>query len=340
MPNHAGGQGLAIEHVGGHGRVVRALRYDGEVAVRDVAEPVPEPGEALLRVRLAGICSTDLQVVRGYLGFRGTLGHEAVGEVARCDDQPSLVGARVVGEINASCGVCPRCRRGQRTHCALRSVMGLRDRDGCFATHVVLPTENLHLVPDEVSDELAVFTEPLAAAFEVLEQVPTHPGMPAAVVGDGRLGLLVAMVLARAGLDTWVIGRHDRKLAIAEAAGARACRPDDLAQSDFALVVEATGSPDGLAFAMQRVRPRGTLVLKSTFVERPSVDTSRIVVDEISVVGSRCGPFARAMQALGDGSIDPSALVDARYPLDDGVEALEHARRPGVLKILLDPRAA
>jgi threonine dehydrogenase-like Zn-dependent dehydrogenase len=318
---------------------VKALRFDGEISVREVAEPQLEPGEALVRVRLAGICSTDLQIVRGYLGFRGTLGHEAVGEVERCNDS-SLVGARVVGEINVSCGVCPRCRRGQRQHCALRSVMGLRDRDGCFATYVALPTENLHRVPDHVGDEHAVFTEPLAAAFEVLEQVAVEPGMPVAVVGDGKLGLLIAMVLARSGLETWTIGRHARKLAIAEAAGARVCRPEDLSQSDFGLVVEATGSPEGLAFAMQRVRPRGTLVLKSTFVEHPPVDTSKIVVDEITVLGSRCGPFDRALQALGDGTIDPTPLIEACYPLVDGVAAFEHARRGGVLKILLDPRSA
>lgn len=318
---------------------MQALRFDGEVAVREAPVPEPESGEALVRVRLAGICSTDLQIVRGYLGFRGTLGHEAVGEVERCDDDPSWVGARVVGEINVACGVCPRCRRGHRHHCALRSVMGLRDREGCFATWVTLPIENLHRVPAEVSDEQAVFTEPLAAAFEVLEQVAVEPGMRVAVVGDGKLGLLVAMVLARAGADTWVIGRHEHKLAIARAAGARVCRPADLAHSDFALVVEATGSPDGLAFAMERVRPRGTLVLKSTFVEQPRVDTSKLVVDEITVVGSRCGPFERALQALADQSIDPRALIEARYPLDEGTAALEHARRPGTLKILLDPRA-
>jgi threonine dehydrogenase-like Zn-dependent dehydrogenase len=318
---------------------VKALRFDGEIAVRDVPEPELEPGEASIRVRLAGICSTDLQVVRGYLGFRGTLGHEAVGEVERCDSDPSLVGARVVGEINVACGVCPRCRRGQRQHCALRSVMGLRDRDGCFATRVVLPVENLHRVPDDICDERAAFTEPLAAAFEVLEQVAVDPGTPALVLGDGKLGLLVAMVLASAGLETWVVGRHDRKLAIAQTAGARVCCPEALGQSDFALVVEATGSPEGLAYAMQRVRPRGTVVLKSTFVERPSVDTSRIVVDEIAVVGSRCGPFDRALRALEDGSIDPRPLIEARYPLSEGVTALEHAGRSGVLKVMLDCRA-
>jgi threonine dehydrogenase-like Zn-dependent dehydrogenase len=305
--------------------------------VADLPPPTPEPTEALVRVRLAGICSTDLQVVRGYAGFSGTLGHEAVGIVEHCESDPSLVGTRVVGEINVSCGVCPRCRRGHRQHCALRSVMGLRDRNGCFATWTTLPADNLHRVPPNVSDEQAVFAEPLAAAFEVLEQVVVEPGMRAAVVGDGKLGLLVAMVLARAGADTWVVGRHERKLAIAESAGAKVCRPDALAHRDFALVIEATGAPDGLAFAMDRVRPRGTLVLKSTFVDQPQVDTSRIVVDEITVMGSRCGPFERALGALEDGSIDPTPLIDARYPLTDGLRALEHARRPGVLKVLLEP---
>ena len=316
---------------------VQALRFDGELAVQDMPAPEPEPGEALVRVRLAGICSTDLQVVRGYLGHRGTLGHEAVGVVERCDDDPSLIGARVVGEINVSCGVCPRCRRGDRQHCGLRSVMGLRDRDGCFATWVTLPKDNLHRVPATVSDEQAVFTEPLAAAFEILEQVPVQSGMPVAVIGDGKLGLLVAMVLAQTGADTCVVGRHDHKLAIARSVGARVFHPDQLAQRDFAVVVEATGAPEGLAFAIDRVRPRGTVVLKSTFVEQPRLDTSKIVVDEITMVGSRCGPFARALRALEEGTLDPTPLVEARYALAAGVLAMHHAKRRGVLKVLLEP---
>lgn len=314
-----------------------ALRFDGGLRADEMPQPEPEAGEALVRMKLAGICSTDLEIVRGYAGFNGILGHEGLGVVERCDADPSRVGARVVSEINVSCGVCPRCARGHRTHCALRSVMGIRDRDGCFAQWVTVPLGNLHRVPSGVSDEKAIFTEPLAAAFEIVEQVPVEDGMRVAVIGDGKLGLLVAMVLVNAGADTVVVGRHDRKLAVAKEAGARTSRPATLDESDFALVVEATGSPLGLKLAIERVRPRGTVVLKSTFVEHPSVDTSRLVVDEIALLGSRCGPFSRALAALATGGIDPTPLVDARYRLSEGIAAFEHAQRRGTLKVLLDP---
>lgn len=317
--------------------LVRALVFDGAPGVREVPDASAVPGEALVRVALAGVCNTDVEITRGYLGFRGVLGHELLGVVEACDD-PQWIGRRVVGEINLACGRCGSCDRGLRAHCDVRTVMGIRDRPGCFAERVALPLENLHVVPEEVPDELAVFVEPLAAAFEIVEQVRVEPGMATAVLGDGKLGLLAAMVLADAGAQVTVVGRHPRKLDIAAAAGCRVTCGDAAPARSFDVVVEATGAATGLTSAARLLRPRGTLVLKSTFHGSTALALAPIVVDEITLVGSRCGPFATALAALAQGRIDPRPLLDARYALADGVEAIAHAQAPGVLKVLLDPR--
>jgi threonine dehydrogenase-like Zn-dependent dehydrogenase len=306
-----------------------------ELGERDV--PRAGAGEALVRVQLAGICNTDLEIVRGYMGFAGVLGHELLGVVERCDDV-RWVGKRVVGEINLACGACSWCARGLGRHCATRRVLGIVGKDGCFAEHATLPIANLHEVPDEIDDRHAVFVEPLAAAFEIVEQVAVAPGMRVLVAGDGKLGLLCAMVLRDRGADVTVLGRHARKLAIAANVGCRTATVDDFDEVEFDLAVEATGSSAGLASAIERVRPRGTVVLKSTTHGAAEVHTARIVVPEITLVGSRCGPFAPAIAALRAGAIDPTPLIDDTFALADGLRALARAAEPGVLKVLLDPR--
>ena len=313
-----------------------ALRFvGGELRLEDRERPRPSKGEALVRVMRAGVCNTDLEIVRGYMGFEGTLGHEMVGVVeAAGEGAESWIGTRVVSDINLACGVCERCRAGDGHHCPSRQVLGIVQKDGAFAEVVALPVAGLVRVPDEVSDDAAVFAEPLAAAFEIPAQVAIGAGQRVLVLGDGKLGLLCAMVLARTGADVALGGRHERKIAIAEAAGVRRLDP---AEGPFDVVVEATGSPAGLREAQDRVRARGTIVLKSTFAAPPELDTNRLVIDEVAIVGSRCGPMADAVAALAEGAIDPTPLIDGRYPLGAGVEAVAHAGRRGTLKILLEP---
>ncbi len=306
----------------------------GRLSVRaDLPIPVPPPGEALVRVRRAGVCNTDIELTRGYYPYRGVLGHEFVGEVA---SDGEWRGRRVVGEINAACGLCEQCRGGRPTHCDRRTVLGIVNRHGAFAEYLTLPIANLHAVPDEVPDDRAVFTEPLAAALEILQQVAVRPSDRVTVIGDGKLGLLCAQVLALTGCDLTVLGRHAHKLAILSARGIATAPAGEAPARRADLVVECTGSPDGFELARQILRPRGTLVLKSTYAGSLTLDMSRIVVDEITVVGSRCGPFAPALDLLRRGQVDVHALIDARYPLGDGLQAMERAQQPGVLKVILE----
>lgn len=318
------------------GRPMRALVYDGEaLRVRgDYPRPVPPPGEALVRVRLAGICNTDLEIVRGYMGFRGVLGHEFVGTVEEAEDR-SLIGQRVVGEINAACGECPTCRAGRPTHCPNRTTLGIWGRNGAFAEYLTLPVRNLHVVPDTISDEEAVFTEPLAAALEILEQVHLRPTDRVVVLGDGKLGLLVAQALALTGCDLLTVGRHREKLAILARRGIPTALESEAEGLTADVVVECTGRPEGFAAARRILRPRGTLILKSTYHGQVEADLTGLVVDEITLVGSRCGPFPPALRLLQRGLVDVRALVSATYPLAQGVEAFARAAEPGVLKVLL-----
>jgi threonine dehydrogenase-like Zn-dependent dehydrogenase len=309
---------------------VRALRWDGaRLAVADVPEPLLEDGFALVRVRLAGVCATDLQITRGYLGFRGTLGHEFTGVVEAAAD-PQLVGARVCGEINFACANCPTCAAGLGRHCPNRRVMGIVGADGAFAERVAVPIVNLHRIPESVPDSAAVFVEPLAAAFEILEQVQGVAGSRAVVLGDGKLGLLIGQVLQGAGVV--LAGRHDDRIARARALGLQSGPPEPGAD----LVVDATGSPGGLATALALVRPRGTVVLKTTVAAEHRLDLATAVVNEVPVVGSRFGPFRPAIDALSTGRVSVAPLIDAVYPLAEGVAALERASRPGTLKVLIE----
>lgn len=314
-----------------------ALVYDGkDLLLRDdYPRPVPPPGEALVRVRLAGICNTDLEIVRGYMGFRGVLGHEFVGVVEECADE-SLIGQRVVGEINCYCGECPTCRAGAPTHCPNRTTLGIWGRDGAFADYLSLPVANLHTVPEALSDATAVFVEPLAAALEILEQVHVKPTDRVVVLGDGKLGLLVAQVLALTGCRLVVGGHHEEKLDILRQRGMKARLVSELPKEKADVVVDCTGHPDGFAAARELVKPRGTLVLKSTFHGDVQVNLSALVVDEITLVGSRCGPFAPALHLLERDLVDVESLISATYPLDEGLAAFERAQQKGVLKVLLD----
>jgi len=313
-----------------------ALHFDGRSArVADVAPPASEPGSALVRVALAGVCDTDLQIVRGYMGFRGVLGHEFVGRVEAGPEE--WLGQRVVGEINFACERCPVCRAGLPRHCPTRRVMGIQEADGAFAELLQVPVANLHAVPDPVSDAAAVFCEPLAAAFEILEQVEIEPGLDTVVLGDGKLGLLVAQVLRNAGARVRVVGRHPAKLALLERLEIETVLADDWQPAATSLVVEATGSREGLDRAVAAVRPRGTIVLKSTVADTAVFDFAPLVIHEIRVVGSRCGPFPPALAALAAGAVTVEPLIHDRFPLARADEALRSAGSRGRLKVLVEP---
>ena len=317
---------------------MRALYFDGKQlhVVDNYPDPQPGPGEALLAVQLAGICATDLEILRGYAGFTGIPGHEAVATVAACAARPDLVGRRVVCEINLSCGECAMCRAGLSSHCLRRAVIGIRQRAGLFAEQAAVPADLLHVVPDEISDARAVFVEPLAAACQVTQLVPIAPCDRVVVLGGGRLGLLVAQVLRLTGCELHVLGRRTASLARAEQLGLAVGLADEWPTGERVdVVVECTGHPAGFEAALRLVRPRGTIVLKSTYAGPLTTDMSQVVVDEIRVVGSRCGPFAAALRLLQAGLVDPQPLVDAVLPLAQGPAAMAYAAQPGVSKVLL-----
>lgn len=313
---------------------MRALVFDGTAhLVTDYPDPQPGPGETRIRVRRAGICDTDLQLVQGYMGFSGVLGHEFVGEV----ESGPRAGERVVADINAGCGTCADCRERDGHHCATRTVLGIVARDGAFAERVCVPERCLVPVPDHVPDDAAVFAEPLAAGLHVLDVLPPDLADPIVVLGDGKLGLLTAFALRGAGHPVHLVGHHRGKLELAAASGATVALESEVADDlRSALVVEATGNPAGLSRALQIVRPRGTVVLKTTTAAPIELNLAPVVVHELSLVGSRCGDMRRAMAHLAAGRIDPTALVSARYPLARAEDALARAGSKGVLKVLLD----
>jgi len=306
------------------------------MCVRDDAPPPAVAGEAIVRVLRSGICNTDLELVRGYYPFTGIPGHEFVGVVENAPDA-SWCGKRVVGEINAVCGRCRACLAGRRTHCEARTVLGIVARHGAHAERLSLPVLNLHEVPASITDEEAVFVEPLAAALEILEQVAIAAGDRVIVVGDGKLGNLIAQTLQLTGCDLAVVGRRKEKRDLLQARGIATLDVGEVRPGEADVVVECTGHPDGFDIARHALRPRGTFVLKSTYAGDTRVNLSSLVVDEITLVGSRCGPFAPALELLAQRKVDVAPLVHARYPLAEAVAAFEHAARPGALKILLQP---
>ena len=305
-----------------------------QLTVQSLPRPELQAQQALIRVRMAGICNTDLELVKGYMGFEGVPGHEFVGVVEEAPDA-SWVQKRVCGEINFGCGACEACRQGLSRHCPNRTVLGILNQNGAFAEYVAVPVENLHAVPETLPDEAAVFVEPVAAALEILEQVQIEPAQRVAVVGDGKLGLLIAQVLRLTGCELSLVGKHRRKLALAESWGISTHLADALPEVRHDLVVEASGSPSGFETALRLLRPRGTLVLKSTYHGRLDLDAAPIVIDEIQIVGSRCGPFAPAVRLLAQGLVQVEPLVEQVYPFDQVLKAFEHAAQPETLKVLV-----
>jgi alcohol dehydrogenase len=330
--------------------VPKALLFDDTLRlVKDQPKPRATNGESLVSVHLAGICNTDLEIAKGYMNFRGIIGHEFVGTVEESTSK-GLVGRRVVGEINCVCGQCVNCQNGRATHCANRTTVGIDHRDGALAEYVAIPNRNLHIVPDGVSDEAAVFAEPLAAALEILEQIHVKPTDKVVVLGDGKLGLLVAQVISLTGADVTVVGRYAHKLRILDSlgiptmlldrasseAGATAASDDRMRAAD--IVIECAGKPEGLSLAREIIRPRGTIVLKSTYVGSNSFSFTQLAVDEVRIVGSRCGPFAPALRLLAKGSVQVEAMIEAVFSIDDAERAFAAALAPGAMKVLIRPR--
>jgi alcohol dehydrogenase len=305
---------------------MKALVFDGRLSYRDdYPVPTPAPGEVLVRVHRAGICNTDIEITKGYMNYRGVLGHEFVGSLPD--------GSRIVGEINVADGTCDTCRRGDPTHCGQRSVLGILNRDGAMAEYLALPAGNLHRVPDAVTDVQAAFVEPLAAALEITDRLHLRPSQRVAIIGDGKLGLLVAQVLQLTGCDLHVIGRHARKLEILRRRGIPLL--DNLAECEgrFDVLVDCSGQASGFELARRLLRPRGTLVLKSTFHGAQETMMAPMVIDEITVVGSRCGPFEPALRLLERQLIEVETLLDAEYSIEQGREAFTYAMAPGTLKV-------
>jgi len=315
---------------------MRALVFNKNLKyVDDYQDPVPVKGEALIRITHAGICNTDLEITKGYMGFQGIPGHEFVGIVEKCG-RKSLIGRRVVGEININCGSCPECLSNIGNHCRKRSVLGILKKDGVFADYATLPVNNLHKLPDEVSDEEAIFVEPLAAAFEILDQVNINASHKVCVLGDGKMGILVGQVLSTTGCDLLVSGHHREKLSILDEMDIKTTRREVLSNTNFDIVVDCTGAKTGIETAINIVKPRGTVVVKTTVAKKGHLDLNKIVVNEITLVGSRCGPFPAAIKAIKARSVDLSPLVSRTFPLEDGVRAFQYASDKDSLKVVID----
>ena len=316
---------------------MKATSFDGKQMMYDENYPDPKSGESLVRVSLAGICGTDLEILDGYMAYNGVLGHEFVGVVEKSQN-PDLVGKRVVGEINAGCNKCDSCKNGMQRHCPNRTVLGILKRDGAFAEFLSLPEENLHVIPDSITDEQAVFVEPLAAAFEIKEQVSLNSDWKVGVVGDGRLAQMICQVLKLSCSDITCFGRHKSKLTNLEKFEIQTkIGIDDSDSQSYDLIVEATGSNSGFVDTMKLVKPRGTVMLKSTIASRENLDLTPTVVNEITLVGSRCGLFKPAIDALATGIISVDSMMDSTFPLEKFSDAINHAKKPDTLKVFLKP---
>ena len=297
--------------------------------------PVPKTGEALIKVNTIGICNTDYEITKGYMGYKGILGHEFTGIVEKAQNK-SLIGKRVVGEINCGCGNCEWCAQGLERHCPNRSTLGIWQREGCFAEYVCLPEKNLLEIPENVSNEEAVFVEPLAAALEILEQIHIPPYKKVIVLGDGKLGLIIALALNAAGLNLTLVGKHEEKLALAKAQGVKTKLLNELKiEKTYDYVVEATGSITGFETSLALTKPRGTLILKSTIAASKEFNLAPIVIDEITVVGSRCGQFAPALRLLESKRIDVKPLISDIYPIEKSIEAFERNKEKSSVKVLV-----
>lgn len=316
---------------------MKATCFDGKNMRYEENYPEPNTGEVIVRVNLAGICGTDLEILDGYMTYDGILGHEFVGTVEKADNS-DLIGKRVVGEINAGCGACESCQKGMDRHCPNRTVLGILKRDGAFAEFLSLPEKNLHVIPDNITDEQAVFVEPLAAAFEIKEQVSLQPQWRVAVVGDGRLAQLIIRVLKLTCPNITCFGKHKNKLESLINIGVKikiGIEKSD--EQSFDLVVEATGSNSGFADTMKLIKPRGTVILKSTIASRENLDLTPTIINEITLIGSRCGLFKPAIDALATGVVSVDSMIDSTYPLEKFSEAIEHAKKPDTLKVFLKP---
>ena len=315
---------------------MKALFFDKALFfVNDCPIPEPKQGESLIKVIMAGICNTDVEITRGYMGFKGILGHEFVGIVEKTDN-PHLAGKRVVGEINCPCGVCHLCKMGLGKHCPHRTTLGIQGRNGAMAEYITLPDENLLIVPDEVNDHMAVFSEPLAAAFEITHSVHIKPTHRVLLLGDGKLGLLCAQVVANTSCDLLVTGKHTDKLNILKSRGIKTCLSEEFKETvPYDIVIECTGKPSGFELARKMVRPRGTIIQKSTYAEDININISMLVVDEITLKGSRCGPFKPALNAMKRKTVDVESLISEVFPFDKALPAFKKAMEKGVMKVLL-----
>lgn len=313
---------------------MKALVFDSGLEVADMPRPVPEPGEVLIRVLSAGICRTDLEIKRGYMNYRGILGHEFVGIVEKARNN-YLLGKRVVGEINCVCGQCLYCKMEMPRHCVNRTVLGIQNRPGAFAEYVTLPEDNVHLVPNAIRDDVAVFAEPLAAAFRVVEQVPLTADDRIIVLGDGKLGQLIAQTMWLYSKNTLCVGNHAWKLGLLSTLGIATVLSTEEVEGKADIVVEATGTTSGLNRALSLVRPEGTVILKTTCTDGFHIDAVGAVVNEVRILGSRCGPFRPALEALAMGTVETRPMISESYPLEDGVRAMVRAEDPDVMKIVL-----
>ena len=316
---------------------MKALHFDGQKMTFLTDYDPPKPGETLVKINLAGICGTDIEILSGYMSYQGIPGHEFVGVIKESQDT-HLIGKRVVGEINVGCGICELCKKGLERHCPYRTVLGILRRDGAFAQYLSLPEKNLHVIPDQIRDEQAVFVEPLAAAFEIKEQINLKQESNIALVGDGRLAQLVALVLNLSCQNITCFGRHKNKLELLKNLGIKTkigIDSDD--NQKFDLVVEATGSNSGFEDTMKLIKPKGTVILKSTLASKTNLDLTSMVINEVSVIGSRCGPFGPAINALASGRISVDNLIDSTYSLEKFQDAFEQAKKPDILKVLLKP---
>ena len=314
---------------------MKGLQYDGKLQLRyDLPLPRRPHGEALIKVLMAGICQTDIEITKGYMAFQGIPGHEFVG-VVEAADSGSLIGKRVVGEINCACRACDNCTAGMYNHCTKRSVLGITGRDGAFAEHLTLPERNLHLLPDAMGNEEAVFVEPLAACYRILEQMPVAKDSSVLVLGDGRMGLLCSQVLKTARAHVTLMGKHEEKLSILRGLGINTTMTGEALREVFDIVVDCTGSPEGLSTALSYTRPQGILFIKSTVAAQRSIDFNDVVINEIQIRGSRCGPFAPAIQALQKKEVVVAPLISKIFPLDQAIEAFQAAAQKENIKILL-----